>query len=363
MVVLCISKLNNEQYAGININIPKYVKELNNYCPTAYLDLGKINLDNLSDYKYYFKKGERKFVSLNDLPEPFNKPDIVVFQTLYIKEFVFFYKYLKKEKIPYTIIPRCSMTASAQKKKKIKKVIGNLIFYNKFIRNAEFIHFLTENEKKESSNFKFKNSVVIGNGIEEKKEKYKIKNRKSFKVVYIGRLDIYHKGLDILIDAIYKEKRFFYEHNISFYLYGPDFEKNLSLLTKKIKELDLENLILICPAVYNEEKKRILLDSDIFIQTSRLEGQPTGVIEAISYGIPVIVTPGTNLSDDVKKFNLGYIADLNDVSISSAIVKSFNEKKSFDKISKNAIKYAENNFDWNKISKEIMAKYSKYIGK
>lgn len=362
MIVLSISKINNKEYVGININIPTYVKSLNNVCKSAYLDLGNEQLKKFENYEYYFTRDKIKKFDISCLPAPFNKPDIVVFQSLYIKEFIPIYKYLKKNKIPYTIIPRCSMTCEAQKRKRLKKLIGNLLFYNKFIKDATFIHFLTLNEKERSKNFKIKNSVVIGNGTGQKKIKYSVKTRNEYKVIYIGRYDIYHKGLDVLLEAINIGKEYFEANNIHFYLYGSDFENNLALLQKKKDDLGLQKVLSIGQAVFGDEKEKKLLDADVFIQTSRLEGHPTGVIEAISYGIPVITTPGTNLYDDVKKYNIGFVAELNSNDICSAIIKSYKSKKEFEKISQNAINYANKNFDWNSISKKIVKQYSLYIG-
>ena len=37
-----------------------------------------------------------------------------------------------------------------------------------------------------------------------------------------------------------------------------------------------------------EEKRQILLDTDVFIQTSRFEGMPMGILEALSYGLPCL---------------------------------------------------------------------------
>ena len=45
------------------------------------------------------------------------------------------------------------MTKQAQNKRKLKKIIGNLLFFNKFIRGAAAIQYLTEEEKIESEKY------------------------------------------------------------------------------------------------------------------------------------------------------------------------------------------------------------------
>ena len=129
MVILTIAKLDNNRSSGLNTNIPKYVKTLNKYCQSGCLDCGNSNPINFKGFENYYKLSEYQEFSIKKLPKPFNKPDIVVFQSLYIKEYLDIAKELKKLNIPYTIIPRCSMTKAAQQKSfiKIYSKISNLL--------------------------------------------------------------------------------------------------------------------------------------------------------------------------------------------------------------------------------------------
>lgn len=360
MVILSISKLSGNESAGININIPKFVKYLNEYCDSGYLDCGNADLKKFNGYNNFFRFSNFKNFSIRSLPEPFCNPDFVVFQTLYVPEFIKIYKELTKLGIPYTIIPRCSMTKMAQKKKFLKKKLGNILYFNKFIKNAKFIHFLTYNEYKESKScFDFKDKVIIGNGMETPNKKYFIKNRKYFNITFIGRVDIYHKGLDLLADAVNLDKSFFLNNNITINIYGPNVNGGIKYLNNKIQKNGLENIIYLHDSVFGDDKEKVLLDCDVFIQTSRLEGHPTGVIEAISYGIPVIVTPGTNVSDEVELNNLGFVAESDINSILNTIKTAYKNKDRYDLISKNCISYAKNNFDWEDICKKIINEYFK----
>lgn len=362
LVVLSISKLDNRQGAGVNINIPKYVKYLNRKCQSGYLDLGQEDLINLKDYKNYFKLKDLNRLSINELPIPFNNPDIVVFQDFYIFDFIKISKELKRRHIPYTIVPRGAMTKGAQHVKPIKKIIGNIVAFKKFAKNAKFIHFLTKNEYEESkSTFKFKNYVIIGNGIELPEQHYKVKNREEFKVTFIGRYNIFHKGLDVLFDAIILKQEEFRNKKIKFIFYGQDSANGFEQLKNIVKKEKLEDLIELNGTAFGEKKKKILLDTDVFIHTSRLEGHPTSVIEAISYGIPVLVTPGTNVSEDVKTNKLGFICELEPSSIGNALLKAYNEKTNFKAIMENELKYSKENYNWSIISENIIKYYSEII--
>lgn len=360
MIILHICNLNGNRSAGPTINVPKNIIYGNNY--------EKVGLYNCSDYELEGILHNNlftiaKYKNISSLPFPFNKPDIVVFHGIYIKHYIKVYYELRIKKIPYIIVPRGSLTAAAQNKKGLKKVIGNFLFFNKFVKNAETINFLTDNEHYESKKFRFKNYYINGNGIEIPKnhKKYGSKKRNNFVITFIGRIEWYHKGLDILIEAINYKKEDFRTNNIIFNLYGPDDFNSLKKLNEIIDKYKINDLIKIKKPIFDKEKEQVLLDSDLFIHTSRLEGQPTSVIEAISYGVPVFVTPGTNILKLVKNNKLGYVSEFDYKKIAEGLLNAYQDKKNHHVISKNELLFSEKNFNWNIIVKRNIKEYNKII--
>ena len=63
-----------------------------------------------------------------------------------IKEYLWIWPQLKKSRIPFIIIPHGELADGAQSKKHLKKMIGNYLFFNRFINNAEAIQCLSQNE-------------------------------------------------------------------------------------------------------------------------------------------------------------------------------------------------------------------------
>ena len=113
--------------------------------------------------------------------------------------------------------------------------------------------------------------------------------------------------------------------------------------------------------IYGEEKKEKLQASDIFILTSRYEGMPMGILEAISYGLPCIVTPGTNMADIISEADAGWNADFSAESISSTIFKAVAELKGRKtEIKRNAYELSKK-FSWKEIAKQSIMIFSRYI--
>ena len=119
--------------------------------------------------------------------------------------------------------------------------------------------------------------------------------------------------------------------------------------------------MLITSEVSGAEKEKILLDTGVFIQTSRFEGMPMGILEALSYGLIVLITEGTTLGSYVREYNAGWVADTAIESIAKSFEKVIEERADFKEKSQQAIKLIEENFEWKKIAKGTVEKYKEII--
>ena len=73
----------------------------------------------------------------------------------------------------------------------------------------------------------------------------------------------------------------------------------------------MEDLVELHEAIDGSEKEAELLSADVFIQTSRSEGMSMGILEALSYGVPCLVTRGTNLGEIIEQYDAGWVAETN----------------------------------------------------
>ena len=113
--------------------------------------------------------------------------------------------------------------------------------------------------------------------------------------------------------------------------------------------------------MFGEEKESKLLEADIFIQCSRTEAMPMGILEAMSYGIPCLITKGTSLSDLLDKYDAGWSSETTAEDIANAIEKSVVEKRLLKEKSAKAICAVKENFDPQLIAKQTIENYRKFI--
>jgi len=140
-------------------------------------------------------------------------------------------------------------------------------------------------------------------------------------------------------------------------LYGPDWDGDESKLRKRVQERGVADIILPGNGpVYEDEKRNLLLRYDFFVLTSRLEGHPMALIEALSYGLPALVTEGTNMATEVEKYNTGWGSASTVDGIVASLRRLIKERDQLSLKSKNAILLSKQ-YDWNVLAGKASEKY------
>ena len=142
-------------------------------------------------------------------------------------------------------------------------------------------------------------------------------------------------------------------------MYGPDLNGRFQHVTDLINEANVQDIVFLNHEVSGKQKEDILLDADIFIQTSRFEGMPMGILEAMSYGLPCLVTEGTTLSGIIAENECGWSAKTNIEDIAMKIKKAVTESEIFVDKGRNSQKIITKFFTWEKISDLAIDRYKK----
>lgn len=361
MNILYISALEGGKYTGPIYSVPSMIKGQQEYDNVYWVNLTNIENAKLfsKDLYHYIPWNKFKF---EKIPTPFDKPDLIVFEEFFKLEFCIIARKAESLGIPYIIVPRCQMTENYLKNKHLKKVIASVLLFSHFANKARAVQFLTEQEKIDSQGFYSGESFVMPNGIYLPEESASIVVNPVIGT-FIGRYSVWQKGLDLLLEAISKEKELLKKNNVIFELYGPDDRTGSSKsICELVQQKGLEKLVIVNGPVFDEEKKKVLLNSSFFIHTSRFEGMPMSVLDALSYGVPCLVTQGSNLREAVEDNNAGWGAENSVDSIRYALVNMCNDISNLQDKGNNAKKLAKL-FSWNEISKNCHKIYDEILRK
>jgi len=154
------------------------------------------------------------------------------------------------------------------------------------------------------------------------------------------------KGFDILIDAFHlllKEDK-----DAKLIIAGGD-DGVGEQLNNQIKKLNIENSVFLIGAIGFDEKKMLLNNCDYFTLASEFESFGIVVAEALSCGLPVVVSNKTPWKD-IELNNCGIFAQNEKGSFCQAFQKVKNIKYNKEQIQK----YVKENYDWEIIAEKFI---------
>ncbi|MGC8622165.1 MAG: glycosyltransferase family 4 protein, partial [Caldisphaera sp.] len=221
----------------------------------------------------------------------------------------------------------------------------------KNMKYSKVIIAVSKRVKNFASKFTNKKIKVIYNGIDTKlyrpvsyKVKMNVRNRlglsnKGVYLLFVGR-DDYIKGLDILIEAFTRLKL----KNVYLNVVG---------VSKKLQnETDAVNFV-----GRTTQTVKYYNASDIFILPSRSEGFSIAGLEALSSGLPTIVSKTSGINEIIKNGVNGLVLERNDPNmIKIYLYKLIKNKKLRKELGKRARKLALE-YDWRIVSKAYINIY------
>ena len=171
-------------------------------------------------------------------------------------------------------------------------------------------------------NLGFKNKIeIINNGVFIPEENTNIFTNDQINITIVSRL-VSHKNIKKIIRAISDlNDPLIYLNIIGD---GPE----LNQLQKISLESNNKDNIIFHGKLNRDDINHIFLKSDIYIQASNYEGLPHSLLEAMSYGIPVLCTPVGECKEILGNEDRGYILDLpvSKNNIKSKIIEITGEK-------------------------------------
>lgn len=110
-------------------------------------------------------------------------------------------------------------------------------------------------------------------------------NKKNSYILYIGRIEVDQKGIDLLLDAY---KLISDKINKELVIAGSGIKGEEDYLRGKIKKLQLQDKVKFIGRVEGRKKEELFKNSLFLVMPSRYETFPLVVLEAFAYGLPLL---------------------------------------------------------------------------
>lgn len=161
-------------------------------------------------------------------------------------------------------------------------------------------------------------------------------------VLFLGVL-IERKGVHDLLRAVRLLEEQGQTKDIRFVIAGSGEEERA--LKQQCTELGLDHCVTFAGWIDREDKRRLLTESQLLVLPSYNEGLPIAILEAISYGMPVVSTDVGDISAAVREGENGYLIERGDVSaLADRINRVFESRETYQKMSDVSRRLAEEQF-------------------
>lgn len=277
-----------------------------------------------------------------------------------------------KAQIPLIISPHGMLDPWALKNSAWKKKIAGWLYENRNLRSAACIHALCESEYQSIRAYGLKNPVcIIPNGVDLPGStetqmappwEPQVGTDKHV-MLFLGRIHL-KKGLENLIRAwgILKNTKLAELKQWHLVIAGWSQGGHEEELKHLVNELNLEADVTFSGPLYDTQKDAALRAAKAFVLPSFSEGLPMAVLEAWSYGLPVLMTKFCNIPDGFEAKAAVEIQPQPDSiaeGLKEFVALSTDQQK---QIGQNGLELVEDRFAWPRIAAQMIDVYKWVLG-
>lgn len=274
--------------------------------------------------------------------------DIVHSHSLWMMQNIYPSWESKKNRIPVVISPRGTLSPEAFKSGSIVKSLFWPLIQKPVLRDSTIFHATSNQEKNDIRELGFKQPIaVVPNGIDLPEiKKIKKDNKPLKKLLFLGRIHPI-KGIHNLLMAWQEIQNI--HQNWTLEIVGPDNYNYLSELNRTTKKLQLKRVV-FSKEIHGEEKNMKYQSADLFILPSHSENFGVSVAEALSNGIPCVVSKGApwKILDEKKA---GWWIDNSVEMLTKNLISILSMSTSeLESMGLNGRDLVSEDFNWNKVS-------------
>jgi glycosyltransferase involved in cell wall biosynthesis len=327
----------------------------------AAIDLPNIITENFAPHAIPFLPSKHLVHSLVKL-----EANIVHFHSVYVPEHALIANKLKQLGIDYVVTPNGGCAPELFKKKGLLRRIYRSCVELPFLSKAKFVH--SVGDTLAIKEYGVRSPIVVApNGIDPSglptgsgqdpilEIKPEWHGRTIF--TFIGRITILQKGLDLMVEAFALSLR--EGAKASLVLVGPESGDDRRNLEDMITRLGIGEFVTFIGPVYGDRKYDYLKYSDFFVHTSRWEGLSFSIVEALSMGVPCLVTAAANPCGFIGPYDAGLevASDIDDVARGFLHLSKLPPER-IRQMSEQARLLVETECNWEKIASTLTTAYS-----
>lgn len=285
-------------------------------------------------------------------------PDIVHMHSVFVPYQALLAGLLRKARIPYVVTPHGGFAPQILARSYLKKAIYSFLFEKPRMRGAAGISVVAEGEEREMHSYvpDFKGGIsCIPNAIDSDSLQtmpWSPPLAKS-KLIFLGRFDIQHKGIDILLEVGRQLPE------MELHLFGAAAPNTRSEL-ETLRRTSPPNVHFHDP-IFGSEKARIMATATLYVQASRWEAFGMSIVEAMYIGLPCAVASSLHLASVMERHDLGLVFGQEPAQAAVAIREALRDQQLLRRWSSRAQEFVRRNFHPGAVAQSFRVFYQRSI--
>ena len=260
---------------------------------------------------------------------------------------------------PYVFSPHGGYDPVSLRRSRTRKVAYRILFERRMLQRAASLVALTDAELADIRAFgATRPCEVIPNGVEPPAEDL---DAEAFRrelglphdallAVFVGRLDVHRKGLDVLVRGVAEAPGWHLA------LVGPRF-RDVERLESMIVDLRLGDRVHLVCERHGRSLRESVCAADLFVLMSRWEGLPMVLLEALALGRPALVSAPVEGSVPVAGVGAGWVSEDADLGTVLREIARMGRDE-LDKRGREALLLSRR-FDWDSVAESYEAVYER----
>ena len=284
--------------------------------------------------------------------------DLVHFHSVFVPENAWIARLLN---IPYLTTPNGGYSPRVMRgRNKLAKWAWFTLLERSYVQAAAAIHAVSHSEMEDIVPHVDRSRIItIPNAVDDQCLGREVTRPSGRDLLFLGRLAVEHKGLDLLLRGFAQSSSY---HKSRLIVAGPDFRGGRVVCETLTRELGIGASVSFPGPVFGDEKWELIESCYAFVHTSRWEGLPFAVLEALALGRPALLTSNTNLAGPISEVGAGIVVQDDPDSISAGILQLLSmSSDEYELMSQRARQLVQDHFTWEIAAREMAREYHRII--
>lgn len=268
---------------------------------------------------------------------------------------------LRWQNIPYVVAPHDPYTPDFFKRSRHLKIPYWFLLERSMLRQAKAVQVLDARHQQWLQKLHIKTPVIeVPNGFHPEDshlEPAPWQSSPTIKLMFLGQLDAYNKGLDLLIEAV---AALTVDVDLHLTLQGSTGDDRIAL-AERATQLNIGHQVTFLDPDYTQAPSQLIQHHDVFFVPSRFEGFSVAALEAMLTGRVLLVSEIAGVAPHVLKSDCGVVVEPTVASIKAGLQTLIRRRLEWQSMGEQGRRYVQESLCWRTIASTALERYKELI--